>query len=135
MPQVRTPPLYLPRPGYLEALGSAFVRFQFRHKVLRNSYQLSAVSCQLKFVPAVSNDRSGETCNFQARPESLRGRLRDLHRRHAGRTLRRGLVFLFLVLLFLPLLFRLLRRQYRVKSIPFLAGAEFYYAVRFHVFD
>jgi hypothetical protein len=32
VPQVRSPPLYLPRPGYLEALGSALVRFQFRHR-------------------------------------------------------------------------------------------------------
>jgi len=44
-------------------------------------------------------------------------------------------VFLFPVLLFLPLLLRLLRRQDRMKSITFLAGAEFYDAVGFYVFD
>jgi hypothetical protein len=30
--QFRMAPLHLPRPGLLEALGSALVRFQFRHK-------------------------------------------------------------------------------------------------------
>ena len=34
VPQVRSPPLHLSGPGYLEALGSALVRFQFRHKDL-----------------------------------------------------------------------------------------------------
>jgi hypothetical protein len=60
----------------------------------------------------------------------LRRRLGDLRWRCAGRAVRRSLV-----LLFLSFLLRLLRRQYRMKSISFLAGTELYDAVRFYVFD
>src|SRR5579862_8788706 len=46
-----------------------------------------------------------------------------------------GFLFSFLLPLFLPLRCCLFRRQNRVKSISFLAGAEFYNALRFYVFD
>src|SRR6202030_1985194 len=67
------------------------------------------------------------TCEFVS---LLRRRLGDLRRSSTGRALRRSLV-----LLFLSFLLRLLRRQYRMKSISFLAGTEFNYAVRFYVFN
>src|SRR5271157_1355105 len=59
--QVRMPALHLPGCSFLEALGSAFVRFQFRHRVLKSSRQLSAVSCQFFVsVPASMLQRTAQ---------------------------------------------------------------------------
>ena len=39
--QARMPPLHLPRPGFLKALGRALVRFQFRHKSSKSADSIS----------------------------------------------------------------------------------------------
>src|SRR5258706_12117616 len=44
--QVRMSALHFPGPGFLEALGRAFVRFQFRHKSSKSAVSFSAVSSE-----------------------------------------------------------------------------------------
>src|ERR1700680_4055939 len=130
------PRLIFPVPVTLKRLAAPLCVFNFGIESSR-----TAVSSQL----SVSLHSRKSQMTAQKRPATpsaarnllffLRCGFGNLRRRRPGRTLRRSLVLLFPVLLFLPLLLRLLRRQYRMKSISFLAGGEFYDAVGFDVFD
>src|ERR1700678_3122222 len=147
MTQVRTTPLHLPGCSFLEALGGAFVGFQFRHKSSKSadSFQPSAFRNSkseiraLKFTPLEYREET-ELATLRLRSRGW-SHFRGCGRRRLFLFLLQQLLLLlrFLLGFFLSFLLpfdrRLFRRQNRVQRVAFLPRTKFYNAVRLHVLD